>query len=283
MHEQSSISLTTRIADLDPLRHVNNRIYEQFCAEGRYRLLEKQGYSIEALLNKAIVLRPMASFVRFARQQKAGTVLHVQTEAFPLGSGVILWEHQISDADGETACYMQAKTTALDGRNNPIELLPPADRAAPVVHIEDVTEFSGKCSRNAGAYTANYTDMDVFGALPLAAYWRLFEEGRHMFGQQLGLTLQKLLQLDAHIFWVAGTYQCYKPIAAGRQVIINTWLERVEKIRAYFRQEITSQDGGDLLGASREQHLIVSLSAARPRTLPPELATIVEPFIEFPG
>jgi acyl-CoA thioesterase FadM len=125
--------------------------------------------------------------------------------------------------------------------------------------------------------------MDVFGKLPLAAYWRIFEEGRHMFGEQLGLTLQKLVQLDTHIFWIAGTYHAYRPIHAGQQVIIHTWLERVDRIRAYFRQEIRSAAAGDLLGASREQHLIVSLSASRPKTAPPDLAAILEPYIEFPA
>jgi acyl-CoA thioesterase FadM len=33
--------MTTRISDLDSLRHVNNRIYEQFCSEGRSRQLEE--------------------------------------------------------------------------------------------------------------------------------------------------------------------------------------------------------------------------------------------------
>jgi acyl-CoA thioesterase FadM len=282
MHHKNTISLTTRIADLDPLRHLNNRIYEQFCAEGRYRLLEEQGYSIEALLDKATILRPMASFVRFTRQQKAGAALQIQTEAFPMDSGVILWEHQINGPDGETACYLQAKTETVGGRNNPVDLLPAAERAVPEIHIEEVPDFSGNCSRRTSAYSVIYTDMDVFGRLPLAAYWRIFEEGRHMFGQQLGLTLEKLVQLDTHIFWIAGTYRCYESIEAGQQLMIHTWLERVDKIRAYFRQEIRSADGGDLLGASREQHLIVSLRESRPRTAPPELVTILGPYIEFP-
>jgi acyl-CoA thioesterase FadM len=70
MSSKSSILMTTRTSDLDSLRHVNNRLYEQLCSEGRYRLLEEQGYSIEALLDKAITLRPIASFVKFSLQQK---------------------------------------------------------------------------------------------------------------------------------------------------------------------------------------------------------------------
>jgi acyl-CoA thioesterase FadM len=122
--------------------------------------------------------------------------------------------------------------------------------------------------------------MDVFGALPMAAYWRIFEEGRHMFGEQLGISREKMIHLDTNIFWVAGTYRCYKPIFPGQQIRIDTWLEAIDRFRAYFRQEIRTAEGAHLLGASREQHLIVSLSRARTKLLPPELLEILKPYIE---
>jgi acyl-CoA thioesterase FadM len=281
MSLKSSISMTTRISDLDSLRHVNNRIYEQLCLEGRFHLLEEQGYSIEALLDRAIVLRPLASFVKFSLQQKSGSTLNIETEAFPLGNGIILWNHQILQPDGNIVCQLQAKSETLDRYHKPIELLPGTGIEPVQVLIEDVPDFSGNCSRISSSYSAIYTDMDAFGQLPFAAYWRIFEEGRHMFGEQLGLTLEKLVQLDTHIFWTAGTYQYYKPIKAGQQVRIFTWLERIVRIRAYIRQEIRTPDGADLLGASREEHLLVSLSKARAKALPSEMATMIQDYIEY--
>ena len=278
---KNSITLTTRVSDLDFLRHVNNKVYEQLCAEGRYRLLEEQGYSIETLMGKGIALRPMASFVKFALQQKSGATLNVQTEAIPLGNGVILWNHQITQPDGKTVCQVQAKTETLESLRKPVELLPATDEPVPQILIEDIPDFSGKCSRITTSYSVIYTDMDTFGNLPIAAYWRIFEEGRHLFGGQLGLTLDKLVQFNTHLFWVAGTYQYYQPVRAGQPLMIHTWLERIVKIRAYIRQEIRSADGAKLLGASREEHLIVSLTEARPREIPPEMATIVNELIEF--
>lgn len=281
MSFKNSITMTTRISDMDSLRHVNNRTYEQLCSESRYRLLEEQGYSIETLLDKTIALRPMASFVKFALQQKSGATLNIQTEAFPLGNGVIFWNHHISQPDGKIVCQVQAKTETLERYRKPIDLLPATDEPPAQILIEDVPEFSGTCSRVSSSYSAIYTDMDTFGNLPTAAYWRMFEEGRHLSGGQLGFTLERLVQFNTHLFWVAGTYQYYEPIKAGQQLMIHTWLERIVKIRAIIRQEIRSADGTKLLGASREEHLIVSLKEARAKEFPPEMMAVVQDFIEY--
>ena len=281
MSVKNSITMTTRISDLDSLRHVNNRIYEQLCAEGRFRLLESQGYPLEALLAKGISLRPVASFVKFALQQKSGATLTIQTEAILSGNGIILWNHHISQADGKSVCELQARSETLDYKGGPIDLFSVTDEEPVQIHIEKVPDFSGNCERVSSQYSARYTDMDVFGKLPFAAYWRIFEEGRHMFGKQLGLTPERLFQLDTNIFWIAGTYQYYKAIQAGQQVRIFTWLERVARIRAYFRQEIWSADEGVLLGASREEHLMVSLSEARTKNLPAEMEKVIQPYLEF--
>jgi acyl-CoA thioesterase FadM len=278
---KNSISMTTRISDLDSLRHVNNRIYEQFCSEGRFRLLEELGHPIEALLSRGITLRPLASFVKFSRQQKAGSTLNIQTEAFPLGDGHILWNHRIVQPDDEIACIVQAKSVTLDRQQRPFDLLPAANVEPEQFLIEEVPDFSGRCSRLSSVYSAIYTDMDVFGYLPFAALWRIFEEGRHMFGEQVGLTLEKLIELDTHIFWVSGTYHYYKPIDAGQKVKIYTWLERVVRIRATIRQEIWTADETELLGASREEHLLVSLSQTRPKAMPADMKKILDPYLEF--
>jgi len=280
---KSSISIPTRIADLDPLRHVNNRVYEQYCAEGRFELLGEAGYPLQRLLDEGLALHPVASFVKFARQQKSGVTLQVETEAFPMPSGMILWNHQISQPDGEIACQVQDKTQTLDRYREPVALLPGGRAEPDRILIEDIPEFSGSCSRISSPYSVIYTDMDILGSLPLAAFWRIFEEGRHNFGQQLGLTFEKLLNLDAHIFWVSGTYRCFEAIRPGQQLLVYTWLERIARIRAFFRQEIRLADGATLLGASREEHLIVSLSNSRPRSLPPELATTLATTIEYPA
>ena len=277
----NSISMTTRISDLDSLRHVNNRVYEQFCSEGRYKLLEEQGYSIESLLNKGITLRPLASFVRFFLQQKSNTTLNIHTEAFPTGNGLIFWNHLISQPDGNTACQLQVKTEALDRHGNPIELLPTVGEQPALVFSEDIPDFSGNCERITNSCTALFTDMDYFGRLPFTAWWRIFEEGRFRSSERLGLTPENFVRFDTHFFWVAGNYQYYKPIKAGQKVTIHTWLERIVRIRAYIRQEVRTADDANLLGASREEHLIVSLKEARPKAMPAGIAEMMAAYLEF--
>lgn len=194
---------------------------------------------------------------------------------------MILWNHHIRQTDGKSVCQVQALSETLDYKHRPIELLPVTDEEPVQILIEELPDFSGNCGRVSSQYSVIYTDMDVFGKLPFAAYWRIFEEGRHMFGEQLGLTPERLYQLDTNIFWVAGTYRYYQPIQAGQQVQINTWLERIARVRAYFRQEIWTAGGAELLGASREVHLIVSLSKAHTKTIPADVERLVHPFLEF--
>ena len=88
-----------------------------------------------------------------------------------------------------------------------------------------------------------------------------------MFGEQLGLSTERLVHVDTLLFWVTGTYHYYQPLNPGQQVSIHTWLERIARIRVYIRQEIRTADGAELLGASREEHLVVSLSEARAEAL----------------
>ncbi|MCB0207133.1 MAG: acyl-CoA thioesterase, partial [Anaerolineae bacterium] len=106
-------SATTRIADLDSQRHVSNRVYEQFCAEGRYRLLEQHGWSLETLLARGVTLRPAATYVKFHRQQRAGAALTVETTAYPAENGVVVWDHSIRQDDGEQVCQVQALTSVI--------------------------------------------------------------------------------------------------------------------------------------------------------------------------
>lgn len=281
MSLMSSHTVTTRISDLDSLRHVNNRIYEQYCADSRYRLLEEHGYPLNILHEKTISLRPVASHVRFRAQQKSGSTLMIETVAYPMDDGIILWDHNILQTDGELVCHLQAKTKTIKQHQTPIELLPITQAKPDQVFIEEVSSFSGTCSRASNSYKSIYTDMDTFGSLPIAAWWRIYEEGRHMAGGQLGLTLERFIQFDTHIFWVAGTYHFYKVIKPGQNLTIHTWLERIVRIRAYIRQEIRSEDGAQLLGASREEHLIVSLKTSKAKAMPSELAERLEGYVEY--
>ena len=277
-----SYSAKTRIADLDSQRHVSNRVYEQFCAEGRYRLLEQHGWSLETLLARGVTLRPAATYVKFHRQQRAGAALTVETTAYPAENGVVVWDHSIRQDDGELACQVQALTSVAGRDGSVVEILPVAgDRPDPYL-IEGVPDFSGTCQRAENDFSPPYSDMDYFGDLPVAAWWRIFEEGRHMAGDQLGLTRARFLQFDTMLFWIAGTYRFYRTIRPGQKLVIYTWLERIVRIRAIIRQEIRSADDQTLVGASREEHLIVSLQHSRPKAMPAELGETLTDYMEFP-
>ncbi|MCO5244796.1 MAG: acyl-[acyl-carrier-protein] thioesterase [Anaerolineae bacterium] len=276
-------TVTTRISDLDSQRHVNNRIYEHFCADSRYRLLQEHGYPINKLLEQGISLRPIATHVKFRAQQSYDSTLQINTVAYPMENGAIFWDHNILQPDEKLACHLQAETRSVERSSAPVELLPVTHSHPEQILIEDVPAFSGTCSRASSSFNTLHSDADTFGNLPTAALWRIFEEGRYMAGGQLGLTLDRFLQFDTHIFWLEGTYRFHTTIKPGQTLTIYTWLERIVRIRAYIRQEIRSQDGAQLLAASREEHLIVSLETSRPKAMPSQLSESLGKYIEYPA
>ena len=282
MPATSSISMTTRTSDLDSYRHVNNRIYGSSvwraatgCCKSRVipsnasqpgRHPAPGGFLCQVLSPAEIRRNPAC-----------------RGRGFPVGR----WHHSLGSSHqptgGQAVCRLQAKTETLDCHRKPIELLPATEGSPVQLLIEDVPSFSGKWRLAASSYAIIYSDMDAFGKLPIAALWRIFEEGRHMFGEQLGLSTERLVHVDTLLFWVAGTYRYYQPLNPGQQVSVHTWLERIARIRVFIRQEIRTADGAELLGASREEHLVVSLSEARAKPLPSELATMLQAYVEYQG
>lgn len=266
----------TRFADLDTQRHVTSRTYEQFALEGRYRLLAQWGYSMEKILAERIYPVPLAGFAKFHRQQFPGASLVVKTAAFASGKA-IHWQHGIFTAQGELVAELELKTQLLRG-SEPIlpEGLPALEK---VPRYFELPRWSGHNRRLVGLYTMPYSDRDFAGRYNVAALWRVFEEGRWLFAEKTGLTYEKIVELDTTSFYMGSVYNCYGEIPAGTTVQIMTWIERVEKIRYYFRQDVLHN--GRLLMAMRDEQLIVSLSKSRPQRATPQFLELLGDFIEF--
>jgi len=65
----------------------------------------------------------------------------------------------------------------------------------------------------------------------------------------------------------------------GEKVKIVTWIESVEKIRFYLRQDIISETG-EIIASMRDEQLFVSLSTSRPKKAPLEFVENIKDFIE---
>ena len=276
---KNSIQAKTRFSDLDTQRHVTSRTYEHFCMEGRHRLLEENGFPASRILEESINIRPAACYVKFINQQQAGAVLDVNTEAYVLGEGAIFWNQSVLQPDGKTALLLQL-TTESDKGGRPLAVLPGGPEQCAESQITEISAFSGTCKRWQSVLFAPYSDRNLFGAYSPAALWRIFEDGRWLFSERLGITYEKMVELDTITFWMGGVFQFYRPMLAGASLAVYSWIEKLEGIRCYIRQDVTTEDG-TLIMSSREEHLIVSLQKSRPRKAPPDYIRLVENFIEM--
>ena len=271
----------TRFADLDTQRHVTSRTYEQFALEGRYRVLAKLGLSLERIQNENIYLEAIAGYSKFHRQQFPGAQLKVQTlVAVPFGhsdQGLLHWDQKIFDQAGELVCHLQLKTRTTKG-GAPLEL----DGIEAAENLEvlyaDLPPWSGHNERIVSLYTMPYSDRDFAGRYNVAALWRIFEEGRWMFAEKTGMTYERIVELDTTSFYMGSICNYLAEVPAGRSLQIMTWIERVEKIRYYFRQDV--MHNGKVLLSMRDEQLIVSLSKARPQRASEKFLGFIGKYLE---
>lgn len=261
----------TRFADLDTQRHVTSRTYESFALEGRYRLLAKIGYPHERIQNEQIYLNPVLGYAKFHRQQFPGVELKVVTEV----NADQHWDQKIFEMGGDLVCHLQLKTQT----DKPLEGLGAASDE-PVLY-EPLKPWSGQSERVVCQYQLPYSDRDFAGKYNPASLWKIFEEGRWMFVEKVGLTYEKIVELDTTSFFMGSICNFFAEVPAGRTLQVMTWVERIEKIRYWFRQDVLHN--GKLLISMRDEQLIVSLSRARPQRATPEFLKYIGKYVEYPG
>lgn len=288
---QSSLAVVPRFADLDTQRHVTSRTYESFAWEARHKLLADAGHTVESLLARGVRLRPRQSSVAFQREQNPGARLEVLTQAEAAPGGVIYWRQRIVEAEGGAlACTLHC-TTQSEAEGAPVELLPTdgvadvagAAEESPAKEIQRlprIAPFSGASERVLSRCFMPYSERSIFFDYPLTALWRLAEDGRWYFSTQIGLTEERIRELDTITFFISGNFEFYDLPRAGQELAIHTWLERIEKIRCVMRTDVSDAASGAVLYSCRDEQLIVSLSRRRPRKAPPEFIELVRPYME---
>lgn len=297
----TSIVARARQADLDPQRHVTSRTYEHFAYEARLRLLAEHGYPLERILDEQIRFVPQFGYVRFVNQQYPGNDMHVPARAYPGDNGAVVWDHSLTQPDGAAICRIAYELQSVQGPDSsPIDLFAGALPTSadidsnPAVNdkskqeqpatalLREVPAFSGDCRRLSLSYQSLMSDRSVTGDYAPAALWRIFEDGRIFFGERIGLTLELIQEMDTTLFFMGANFRFFEVLPPGTPLVIHTWLERTDKIRAYMRQDVTDASGERLYMSAEEEHLIVSLSRSRPRRAPARFHEMFRDYTEFP-
>ncbi|MBS0617220.1 MAG: acyl-[acyl-carrier-protein] thioesterase [Spirochaetes bacterium] len=269
----------TRFADLDTQRHVTSRTYEAFALEGRYRVLHALGYTQEKIQTEQIYLKSVSGYVKFYRQQFPGVELKVVTEAFPVKNGCIHWEQKILEASGELVCHLQLLTAPV--REDKPFIIERKENSGkhPEIFYSDLPPWSGAGERIVSTFSTLYSERDFAGRYPVAALWRIFEEGRWAFADRVGLTYERIVAMDTTSFYMGSVANFFAEIPAGRTLQLMTWIERIDKIRYWFRQDVLLN--GRVLLSMRDEQLIVSLKRARPQRATAEFLQYMGKYVEF--
>ncbi|MCB1323767.1 MAG: hypothetical protein H7A21_12085 [Spirochaetales bacterium] len=279
------LAASPRFADLDTQRHVTSRTYEDFCREARFAILAESSYTTERLLEEKIHLVPRRSFVRFFREQMPGARLQVHSVFYRTEPERILWVQEVREAESNAlACRLLTETeTRANGNAIPLKLDgydPGAPASEDLDLLAEPPQFGGSCRRVSAPAVMLFSDRTIFYDYPPTALWRLGEEGRWSFGHAIGLDQKKILETDTITFFTAATFAFHRIPGPGEELAIHSWIEKIEKIRCFMRQDVTPKDSDEVLLSIREEQLIVSLSRRRPRKAPPEFIQMVSDYME---
>ncbi|TGN20205.1 acyl-[acyl-carrier-protein] thioesterase [Leptospira idonii] len=275
---QKTVRLRTHTFDLDWNRHVTSRTYEKFGYDARFSVLEDLGYSVSHCLENEIHYVSHSTFVRFLGQQFANSDIDVITELSQDEKGLLYWKQNLIDANGKPACELLTTSYLEDKNKNKLKLDAPGlkeEWKESKIHDRNKDQFTLQHSLN-----IPFSDMNCFWNLPSDSIWKIFEEGRFLFFKEI-VDLSLIRETDTTTFFMGGEIQIKELPAPGSQIILHSWIESFEKIRFYFRQDITDKEG-NVLVSMRDEQLFVALSASRPKKAPPEFITKVEKFIEKP-
>jgi acyl-CoA thioesterase FadM len=277
MNEYISNAMQTRFSDLDTQRHVTSRTYEAFAYDARMAALNEIGLTKNAMIENNIKIRHKFGYAKFGRQQYEGAILFVKSRIRPM-HGYFLWDQSVYDTEGLEVCRLQL---GLEYLQNDLVFSPVFSQIemdiAPL--WDEIQPFSLRCERSENEYTLPFCERDMFGDYPVTSMWKVFEEGRWLFISQMGLTLEKLKQLDTTSFYMGGSYEYYKPLQENMVVQVKTWIERFDRIRFFFRHEVYHNN--ELMMAQREEQLIVSLSRAKPQRASETFQALVQSHTEF--
>ncbi|MCE9500095.1 MAG: acyl-[acyl-carrier-protein] thioesterase [Leptospira sp.] len=272
-----TISLRTHLHDLDWNRHVTSRTYERFGYNARFSLLEDLGYPVPFCLENGIEYVSGSTFVRFLSQQFADSLLTVETEMARDNPGILYFKHHITDSTGKKVCELFA-TSYLKAPSGEIIILKDIPLLAENWKESQIQKRNQKQNTLKHKINILFSDMSCFWNLPSEAVWKIFEEGRFLFFNEI-VDLSFIQETDSTTFFMGGEIQIYELPKPGTKITLHSWIESVEKIRFYFRQDIVSADGA-IISSMRDEQLFVTLSTSKPRKAPPEFIKKVKRFIE---
>ncbi len=269
-------TIQTQYFDLDWNRHVTSRTYEKMAYAARMEILKELGFPIAEILQKQWKWVSEGSHVRFHSQQYENSNLLIETEVVRDSNHSLHFHQKLLDTDRKLVCTIGNQSVLLDEKKNPIN-----------IHAiqEDLSRaFSWNLNERSATWnTLQHTlyipfcDMNCFWNLPTDSVWKIFEEGRFLFFKKV-VDLSLITKFDTSTFFMGGDIEILELPEPGTNIKLYSWIDEIQKIRFFFRQDIVNEEG-KILARMRDEQLFVSLSNSRPKKAPIEFLGAIENYI----
>lgn len=284
-------AIGSRFQDLDTQRHVNNSFYGFFCLEAQYAILTEHGLTTAQLLEEQFDLQTHSVSIHFFRQLREFENLEVHTNYFFFATGEVYWQHQVFSGKTLSATIVWHSNFWQNNKQIlPPELFSVQSSQKPqelATELEKIKfhSFKENCKRSVAEFPLRYIDLDAFHGYPPPFFWRLTEEGRWYFLEEMGFSLDFWFSKDM-MFFLLHSEHLYYPMARGdlraKKVKVFTWYESMTRARTYIRQSIVDEND-KLMFETRGEFALVSLSRARPIRLPPLVLDMGRDYVENHG
>jgi len=122
-----------------------------------------------------------------------------------------------------------------------------------------------------------FYELDPYRHLNHSVYIQYFEVGRIDLFAAFGWTLAHMEDLGTQIVVTEIETQFIAPGVEGDDLIVETWVESVKRVTAWFGQRIVR--GDETLATQRVRGAVVTLDG-RPTRFPEELLNGMKPYLE---
>ena len=113
-----------------------------------------------------------------------------------------------------------------------------------------------------------FFDTDCGGVVSNIAYLRFVEIGRTLLAEDLGLALTEMAENQRYPVVVRTEIDYRRPAKLGDQIVIEGWLDRVERVRFWCGFEITRPADSVLIAQCRQMLALIEMPEGKLLRLP---------------
>jgi YbgC/YbaW family acyl-CoA thioester hydrolase len=113
-----------------------------------------------------------------------------------------------------------------------------------------------------------FFDTDCGGVVHNIAYLRMIEVTRTLLAEQLGMGLAEMASSQQYPVVVRTEIDYRRPAKLGDRLVIDGWLESVERMRFWCAFDVRRPADGALIAHARQMLALVQMPAGKPVRLP---------------